>query len=115
MKLLSLVLLAYAMCGAGALAQASLSPAELLAHGSAYDGHTVTVAGTVHRIVHRVSHRGNAYTTFDLCFDASCIRVFEFGNASIADGASTTVSGTFSVEKRVGSTVYRNELDVQSP
>jgi len=95
------------------LAQATLSPADLLAHGATYDGKSVAVAGTIAHIVHKTSRRGNAYTTFDLCAGTSCIHVFEYGNASVTEGATGTFTGTYSVEKHVGSDVYHDELDVE--
>jgi hypothetical protein len=101
------------LCGAAA-AQAAVTPADLLAHGATYDGKSVTVAGTVGSIVHKTSARGNAYTTFDLCTGSACIRVFEYGAPSLTTGQSLTVTGTFAVEKHVGSSVYHNELDVES-
>ncbi|HEY9085550.1 MAG TPA: hypothetical protein VIN40_06410 [Candidatus Tyrphobacter sp.] len=97
-----------------ASAQTAVSPAVLLAHGATYDAKRVTVAGTVAKVVHKTSSRGNAYTTFDLCAGSQCIRVFEFGTPSISAGSTLTVTGTFAVEKHVGSVVYRNELDVES-
>lgn len=95
-----------------ASAQTTLTPADLVAHGSTYDGQHVSVTGTAAHVEHRTSHRGNAYTTYDLCSGTSCIHVFAFGSPNVQEGASVTVSGTFAVEKHVGSAVYHNELDV---
>lgn len=115
MKFASALALSLAAGGGVALAQATLSPADLLAHGAQYDGKSVTVAGTVAHIVHKTSHRGNAYTTFDLCSSTSCIHVFEYGNVTVTAGATTTQTGMYSVEKHVGTDVYHNELDVEGP
>ena len=96
-----------------AAAQAPITPADLLANGARYDGKSVTVSGTVGHVDHKTSRRGNPYTTFDLCAGASCIHVFEFGAATVSEGATATLTGTYSVEKHEGSAVYHNELDVE--
>jgi hypothetical protein len=113
MKHASALLLALAVTAGPAIAQTPLSPVALVTNGATYDGKTVTVAGAAENVVHKTSKRGNTYTTFDLCAGSSCIHVFEFGTVAIAGGV-TTVTGTFSVEKHVGSSVYHNELDVES-
>lgn len=114
MHLLKPLLLALAATGV-ALAQTTVTPADLLAHGATYDGQHVSVTGTAAHVTHKTSHRGNAYTTYDLCSGAGCIHVFSFGSANVQDGASVTVAGTYSVEKHVGSDVYHDELDVDEP
>ncbi len=114
MRQLIPLLFALAALSGIATAQTAVSPADLLAHGATYDGKSVTVAGAVANITHKTSARGNAYTTFDLCAGSACIRVFEFGTPTIIAGATVTLTGTFTVAKHVGSTVYHNELDVDS-
>lgn len=114
MNFASALVLLLAAGSASALAQTALSPAAVLAHGAQYDGKSITVAGTVAHVVHKTSHRGNAYTTFDLCSGTSCIHVFEYGNMTVTAGAASTQTGTYSVEKHVGTDVYHNELDVES-
>lgn len=114
MNALKVLALAFAASGV-ALAQAPLSPADLLAHGSTYDGQHVSVAGTASHVAHKTSHRGNAYTTYDLCSGTSCIHVFQYGDAAnVHDGLTLTVTGTYSVVKQVGDDVYHNELDVEN-
>jgi hypothetical protein len=94
------------------LAQILVTAASLLAHASSYDGKMVTISGTVERVAHRVSHKGNSYTTFSLCDQSRCVRVFEFGSPAIADGQTRTVTGTFAVARHVGPATYRDEIDV---
>lgn len=112
MKSLATLASLLALATTTVIAQTPITPADLLAHGATYDGQHVSVTGTAGNVVHKTSRRGNAYTTFDLCSGTSCVHVFEFGNASVAEGASITVNGTYSVERHVGSDVYHNELDV---
>ncbi len=88
------------------------TPADLLAHAPRFDGKMVTTAGTVKGIQRRVMRNGNAFTLFDLCEETRCVHVFEYGTPSIADGQTRTVTGTFFIEKRVGSAVYRDQIDV---
>lgn len=114
MKTRVALLFAFLLAQGIAAAQAPLSPADVLAHGASYDGKQIAIAGTVAKIEHRTSHHGNAYTTFDLCDGSSCIHVFEFGAPELTAGQTLTVRGRFSLEKHVGTAVYRNELDAAS-
>lgn len=93
-------------------AQVLVTAAALLAHASSYDGKMVTLSGTVQNLHHKISQKGNAYTTFSLCDLSRCVRVFEFGSPAIADGQTRTVTGTFAVSRQVGATTYHNEIDV---
>jgi hypothetical protein len=95
-----------------ALAQNPLTVGVLLTHGAAYDGKLVTVAGTAKHVEHKTSKRGHAYTIFELCDLTDCVRVFQYGTLPVTDGQSRTVTGIFAVEKRVGSVVYHDEIDV---
>ncbi len=113
MNVPSTALLCFVLAGSAALAQATVTPGDLLAHGATYDGKMVTVSGTVARIEHKTSKSGNNYTTFDLCTGSQCIRVFEYGNPSITAGSTAALTGTYSVEKHVGSAIYHDELDVE--
>lgn len=94
------------------LAQVLVTTAALLAHASSYDGKMVTVSGTVTEVRHHTSHKGNAYTTFGLCDESHCVRVFEFGSPAIANGQTRTVTGTFAVSRKVGNATFRDEIDV---
>jgi hypothetical protein len=58
-----------------AAAAATLAPSAILANPSAYDGQTVTVAGTVSGVESKSTAMG-AFTTYQLC-DAKCISVID--------------------------------------
>jgi hypothetical protein len=94
------------------LAQVLVTTAALLAHPSSYDGKLVTVSGTVQGAQHHISHKGRAYTTFSLCDQSHCVRIFEFGSPAISDGQTRTVTGTFAITRQVGTATYRDEIEV---
>jgi hypothetical protein len=89
------------------------SIAQITADPAAYDGHVVTVSGTVSALRSRVSHKGNAYETFELC-SSSCVHVFTFGHPPLRYGERATVAGTFSAVKHVGRYTFYNEIDTSS-
>jgi len=60
---LALVVLFLAVLSAAA---AQTSPSEILANPEKYDGHDVTLTGTVTNLRETVSRKGNPYHTFDL-------------------------------------------------
>jgi hypothetical protein len=95
-------------------AAATISPGYLLAHGSTYDGRSVTVAGSISAFRPHVSHKGNAYVTFEVCATSSCVHVFEWGSPELTEGQSLTVHGTFSVQKHVGQYTFYNEIEVEN-
>lgn len=99
------------LCAIGCAHATTLAPGDVLANGATYDGKTVAVAGTVSDFRSHVSHKGNAYATFELCASSSCVHVFEWGTESRSEGRSLTVHGTFSVEKHVGRYTFYNEID----
>ncbi|HZT11845.1 MAG TPA: efflux RND transporter permease subunit [Candidatus Baltobacteraceae bacterium] len=71
----------------------TLTPSKLLENPAAYEGKSVTVAGTVsHLQVSKTLFR--KVTGFQLC-DEKCIVVIDQTNAARHDGESATVSGTF--------------------
>ena len=77
------------------------------------DGQVVTLEGTVQRLDARVSHRGNAYFTFDLDTGTGSVRVFRFGVPKCAAGSRATVAGTFHRVKQVSGHTFYNELDAE--
>jgi hypothetical protein len=108
---LSFLTVGLILCAIGCADATALAPGDLLAQAATYDGKTVAVAGTVSDFRSHVSHKGNAYATFELCAASRCVHVFEWGTASLAEGESLTVHGTFSVEKHVGRYTFYNEVE----
>jgi hypothetical protein len=77
---------------------------------TAFDGHHVTVSGTVRSVLAKTSHRGNDYETFSLC-EKSCVKVFTWGHPQIREGQRLEVKGTFKAVKSVGQYTFRNEIE----
>jgi hypothetical protein len=86
------VLLAFVTTGCGQSAQ-SAAPSALAQSPSTYDGQSVSVSGTAKGPKTRKTRRGQL-VTFQLC-DAACINVVEFGDASVSEGATLSLTGTF--------------------
>lgn len=91
-------------------AEIVLTPTQLAAHPSSYDGQHVGVTGKVENLELKTSHRGNAYEIFQLC-DKVCVRVFIWGHPKLSEGHSKTVHGTFAAVKHVGSSTFYNEIE----
>jgi hypothetical protein len=107
---ISFLTVALILCAIGRAHATTLAPGDLLAHDATYDGKAVAVAGTVSDFRSHVSHKGNAYVTFELCA-SGCIHVFEWGCPSIGEGQALTVHGTFSAVKHVGRYTFYNEIE----
>jgi len=104
------IILAALVNGETPYAELGVTPTQLIAHPSSYDGQHVGVTGKVENIALKTSQRGNDYETFKLC-DKVCVRVFTWGHPKLIEGQSKTVHGTFSAVKHVGSSTFYNEIE----
>jgi cytochrome c-type biogenesis protein CcmE len=87
------LVLAFAVTGCGQSAK-SATPSALAQSPSDYDGQSVSVGGTAKSPAVRKTKRGHLLT-FQLC-DSACINVVEFGDAAtVDDGATVSLTGTF--------------------
>ncbi len=89
---LYLAALALAATGCGHNSQ-SVSPSTVAGDPASYDEQDITVAGTAKNPTIRHMRRGTV-TRYQLC-DNACINVFAFGDTTVADGSSQTVTGRF--------------------
>ena len=80
---------------------------------AAADGQVVTLEGTMRRLDAHVSHRGNAYFTFDLDTGTGAVRVFRFGTPECVAGSRAAVAGVFRRVKRVSGYTFYNEVDAE--
>jgi len=84
----------------------TLTPSKLLENPAAFEGKSVTVAGTVsHLQVSKTLFR--KVTGFQLC-DEKCIVVIDQTNATRHDGESATVSGTFQASFKGPKRTFKN-------
>jgi hypothetical protein len=79
--------------GCGSKAQAT-TPSGLTGDPATYDGQIVSVSGTAKNPRTRKLRRGGTAVTYQLC-DSTCIHVFQFGDGSVTDGSTVSVTGTF--------------------
>jgi cytochrome c-type biogenesis protein CcmE len=71
----------------------SATPSALSQSPSTYDGQSVSVSGTAKDPKTRKTRRGQMLA-FQLC-DSACINVVEFGDATVSEGATVSLTGTF--------------------
>ncbi len=85
---------------------------------AAYEGHLVSISGTVSRVVERRSperYRGHddPYDVLVVCDRGACLNAdIGFGDAPIGKGMVVALHGRFAALSRVGPYVDRNELRV---
>jgi hypothetical protein len=77
-------------CGGGAKA---VTPSALAASPATYDGASVSVSGTAKDPRTRTTKRGHL-VFYQLC-DTACVNVVQFGDATVTDGSSVSVTGMF--------------------
>jgi hypothetical protein len=85
-------LLAFAATACSQSAQTA-TPSAIAQSPSTYDGQSLSVSGTAKDPKTRKTRRGQLLT-FQLC-DSACINVVEFGDATVADGATVSLTGMF--------------------
>jgi hypothetical protein len=76
-----------------ASASQSLSPDAVLAGASNYDGQMIAITGTVRNVHTHTTPRGT-FSRYDLC-STQCVHVLDRSGASVSEGSSVTVNGTF--------------------
>jgi hypothetical protein len=82
-------LLSVTACGSAK----TVTPSALAAGSSTYDGESVNVSGTVKNPHQRATRRGHLLA-YQLC-DTACVNVVQFGDATVDDGSTASVTGTF--------------------
>ena len=87
---------AVTMLGAAAAPSGSLAPSAVLATAQTLDGKPVSVSGKIKDyVVHRPPFIGTI-TSYELCDDA-CLPVLIKSDPQLANGQTTTATGTFHV------------------
>jgi hypothetical protein len=93
-----------------AAAAAPIVPSAIVANPSAYDGHTVTVAGSVTHFRTRDTAIGN-FTMFNLC-DSQCIVVVDKTSQPHTDNSAVTVTGLFHASFQGPKKMWSNVLTI---
>lgn len=107
---MSVCILANLTVGVSAAADISVTPSDLQATPTFYDGKHIAVTGKVQNIQERTAHSGSPYAFFELC-DARCVRIMTWGHPAISEGQRLTVHGTFTTEKPPPGITFRSELE----
>lgn len=96
------------------LAADKASVAGLVKDPAKHDNKTVSVLGKVSHFVAKTSRAGSKYFTFQLEQGKDHIAVYGKGELKPApkDGNLVTATGLFAKERKVGSSTFKNELDV---
>lgn len=96
-------------------APASVKPQQVLKERDKWHTKEVASAGVVAEFEAKTSKRGNPYTVFKLTEGDAKINVYLRGrlpaDKPIKNGDKVVVTGIFRKEKKVGSAVFRNEID----
>jgi hypothetical protein len=93
---------------------------ELLQYGKKFDAKEVVTRGFVADFEQRISRAGNAYFVFKLKADtkpkAKWVNVYGRGKLDPAakNGQNVDVTGTYRVEKKVGSSTFKNEIETRA-
>ncbi|MFN2527117.1 MAG: hypothetical protein ABR584_00170 [Candidatus Baltobacteraceae bacterium] len=87
---------------------AVLSPHALIAQPAAE--RRLRLMGVARHVQHRTSHEGYAYDLVLVC-DSQCVRVYYPNHSTIENGDRVSAVGTFYPVRKVGTSVYRNEMD----
>lgn len=110
MLLISLVLI-ISGCTTGYVTNGNeCSTLEDVAFNPICDNKYVEVSGTVYDIEHKVSQKGNAYTTFILEEDGWEATVFKFGYVDVVDSQCALVRGTYKIKNEVSGYTFFNEI-----
>lgn len=106
------VLLAFAAVAVGA---DKVDLADLVKDPKKYDGKVLETTGKVADFKQKTSRAGNKYFTLTLIQgDAAKVNVYSQGEAAkeIKDGVTAKVVGVYRIEKKLGTMVFKNEIDV---
>jgi hypothetical protein len=97
-----------------ALAAENITVSAILKDPSRFDNKAITVVGKVAKFKARTSRAGNKYFTFDLTEGTSHIPVYGKGELKPEpkDGDKVEATGLFAKERKLGSSTFKNELDV---
>lgn len=97
--------------------KAVLTVDELLKAAKKYDAKVVQVRGKLVKFELKTSKKGNKYTVGQIVgMDVKKpVNVYQKGHPDsklqLKSGAYVIVTGTYKIEKKVGSDVYKNEID----
>ncbi len=92
---------------------APLAPSAVIAGATNYDKQDVTVTGTIKNVQTKNGPRG-PMTQYQLC-DAQCVNVVQFGNATVTEGQTQTITGRFRANVDRGSMKAQNVIMVAPP
>ncbi len=113
-----LIIVAIAVLWSGLIAQQQpkqtpikTTVAAILKDPNKFHRKLVQVEGDVDDLKKKTSRVGNAYTTFKLDSEGKQITVFSYGHLPISDDDKVIVIGKFYMEKRVGRSTFKNEID----
>jgi hypothetical protein len=111
-------LMTIALLCVGILAQQKPAPtpikttvAALIQNPDKFHRKMVQVEGEVDDLKKKTSRIGNPYTTFKLDSGGKQVVVFSYGHLNIREDDAVVVVGKFYKERRVGRSIFKNEID----
>lgn len=104
------------MLAAFALAAEKIDVSDFVKDVDKYDQETVTIVGRADNIKAKKSKKGNEYYTLRILgkTEEEKVYVHSFGkpDEKLKDGVKIEATGIYRKEKKVGTMVFKNELDV---
>lgn len=99
-----------------ALAADKASVGALVKNPAKFDNKIVTVTGKVSHFQARTSKAGNKYFTFSMEEGKDHVAIYGKGELKPQpkDGDKVAATGAFAMERHVGTSVFKNEIDVTS-
>ncbi|MBC8064134.1 MAG: hypothetical protein H7Y17_04845 [Chlorobia bacterium] len=115
---LKITLLLIALVTSIALAADKLTVKQLQKEATKFDAKEVTLVGKVDKFQQKTSKAGNDYFVFKLVDKddkKSTVNIYGQGKLEKPpkDGDSVELKGTYRVEKKIGNSTYKNELQVK--
>lgn len=115
-KPLKISLVFVSMLAAVAFAGEKISVSDFLNKVDSYDHKVVTVIGKTANFKAKTSKKGNAYFTFQILGQTKDEKVYVFSQGKmekeLKDGTKVEVTGKFEKERKVGTSTFKNEIDI---
>lgn len=113
-----IALITLALIASVAFAADKMTVKELVADAKKFDGKPVTVSGLVDKFKQKTSKKGNDYFTFKLVDKGDKKKIVNlYGQGKpkveVKDGQLLSVTGTYRLEKTVGNSTFKNEIQVK--
>ena len=101
---------------ATAFAQVQTTTVAIMKDGKKFDKKEVVVKGKVEDYKRKTSRKGSKYTSFKVSDGGKFLNVYMKDHLpkDLKDGQMVEVRGIFKVEKKVGTMIFKNEIEISA-